>query len=160
MFNTLSTMQTEQDACFWHKEGGGLLCRRPGNQCCVSGGHCGFLDERSGCTVKSLACKIWLCKQALDYVTGIAKDKTHAMRGSARRYLRFRKKCDFWCRALGIELKGRSSKEEVFDPSCDRIMNTLIERWYDNIYLRPKGCFPSRNKIERERESSKEEDCD
>jgi hypothetical protein len=160
MFLTLSEMQKKLDVCFWHNEDGAVLCRRPENQCCVSGGHCGFLDEQSGCRVKSLACKVWLCKQALDYVTEVASNKTHEMRSSARRYLRFRKKCDFWCRALGIDLKGRSSKDEVFDPDCDKTMNMLIKRWYDNIYLRPKGCFPSRNKIELERESSKEVDYD
>jgi hypothetical protein len=57
---------------------------------------------------------------------------------------------DAICHALDIPLKGRSSKFDNFDTNNKSRENTYLERWFDNIYLRPFGQFISSRQAEIE----------
>jgi len=100
---------------------------REGNGCC--GGCKHFKD---GCTVKSLFCKMWLCREALAAMSDEdmkywAEDVQNAEKARLQ---------------AEIPMLFRSSKEETFNDSCeyDPPLNAcpILEKpgWYlDQVYL-------------------------
>ncbi|MDR2619089.1 MAG: hypothetical protein LBC62_09490 [Treponema sp.] len=148
LYQRLDELQQDLDICGWRENQGN--CRRNRNQCCSSGGSCEYLGK-SGCSVKSLACKIWLCEEALGYIKRLESGGNRRLRKRCRKYLRMRRRYDEICRILDIRFKGRASKEQVFDPDCTNYQNTSIDRWYDNISHRLWGQFISLDDACRER---------
>jgi Leucine-rich repeat (LRR) protein len=153
MYRRLDTFQQKLDVCGWHSQRGIFVCRRNSNRCCSAGGTCGYAGP-GGCTVDSLSCKFWICEKAMDYLCAIKSDRKHPLRKTCARYLRMRISFDAICHALDIPLKGRASKFDNFDINNTYRENTDLERWFDNIYLRPFGQFISSREAETERISS------
>jgi hypothetical protein len=129
------------------------MCRRNFDHCCGSGKTCEYLGPK-GCTADSLSCKFWLCEKAIDYLNTIKSDKKHPLYNTCLRYLRMRISFDAICHALNIPLKGRASKFDTFDLYNKYRQNTYLERWFDNMYLRPFGEFISSRRAEIERSLS------
>jgi hypothetical protein len=150
MFRALDRAQHDLDVCGWRELGG--TCRREGNQCCSAGGNCKFLSDK-GCDVFCLACKIWLCGEALAWLQNTARNPAHPLHDKAQQYLDLRRRCDETARALGIRFKGRSTIDDVFNRRKGGLQNTDLDRWYDNLYIRPWGQFPAEEELDRDRRS-------
>jgi hypothetical protein len=140
MYRRLDRLQRDLDICGWKEKQ--VSCRRADRQCCSTGGGCEYLGKK-GCSVESLACKLWLCQEALAYIEELKSSPNRFLRKGCLTYLRMRRSCDEICRALDIRFKGRASREDVFNPDCHSYQNTAIDRWYDNLYHRPWGEFIS-----------------
>ncbi|GHU66761.1 hypothetical protein FACS189447_08210 [Spirochaetia bacterium] len=149
MYRRLDTLQQELDLCGWRELSG--ACRRNSEPCCTSGGKCNYLGDK-GCKVQALACKMWLCRKSLEYVRLLEADKNHPLHKKCLQYQRMRRRYDELSRALDIRFKGRASKEDCFNPEHQGYQNTSIDRWYDNLYIRPWGQFMSKEDAEHERE--------
>jgi hypothetical protein len=153
MYRKLDKFQQKLGVCGWHPERGIFVCRRKSDPCCTTGGTCGYRGPR-GCTVDSLPCKFWICEKVMDYLDTIKSDKKHPLHKTCVRYLRMRISFDVICHALDIPLKGRASKFDHFDINNKYRENTYLERWFDNIFLRPFGQFISSSQAKTERISS------
>jgi Leucine-rich repeat (LRR) protein len=140
VYERLDAYQKKLDVCGPHTRDDKPVCRRYYDQCCTSGGHCSHLAE-SGCSVKSICCKFWLCGKALEYVASIMSATSHPLRKTCVKYLKLRERYDILCRAFAIPLKGRCSKEDAFNPADKKSMNIYTDHWYNNIVLRQKGLF-------------------
>jgi hypothetical protein len=167
VYNRLDGMQKRLDVCGWkikeegrrEKEAGSkgtktiVVCRRAKRQCCRYADKCEYLDY-GGCPVRSICCKLWLCREAVEYLAALKADRNSPLHGLAMRYIRARKRGEWLCRALAIPLKGRCSREDAFygddGPDAPRSMNAYMDRWYDGALLRPAGVFISRAALERE----------
>jgi hypothetical protein len=149
MYRRLDALQQELDICGWRELAG--ECRRNAEPCCSSGGICNYLGG-SGCMVEALACKMWLCRKSLDYIRLLESDRKHPLHRKCVKYQRMRRRFDELSRALDIQFKGRASKDDCFNPVHQGYQNTAIDRWFDNIYIRPWGQFISGEEAEHERE--------
>jgi Leucine-rich repeat (LRR) protein len=140
VYERLDVYQKKLDVCGLHIRADKPACRRHYDQCCGSGELCPYLEE-SGCSVKSICCKFWLCGKALEYIALIMSAPSHPLRKTCVKYLELRERYDILCRAFAVPLKGRCSKEDAFNPSDKKSMNIYTDRWYNNIVLRQRGCF-------------------
>jgi hypothetical protein len=146
----LDKLQQKLDVCGWHLHRDMYVCRRNFDQCCSTGGVCEYLGPR-GCKVESLSCKFWLCEKALEYLYAIKSNVKHPLYKMCKYYLKQRVFFEEICRALDIPQRGRVSKFETFDVNNKELINTYIDRWFDNILERQFGEFISTDLAEKER---------
>ena len=112
-FQILDHLAKRLNVCDWHNGLHGFECLRYYNPCCESGGVCEHLTG-TGCSVKSLSCKLYLCPEAQSALQRIIIDKAHPQRPLALRLLTLRIKILDYCNKYHIPLKSRATKEETF----------------------------------------------
>jgi len=116
------------DPCGFKSLNNGRCLR--GIPCCHSGCTCGYLSE-TGCTVHSLGCLFWLCRDSLDHLNQIAGDPSNKLHLKARSYLSIRpllvKIAEFF-----IPLQQRACEDSTFRHSCEDWQLKQIPLWYDD----------------------------
>jgi len=116
------------DPCAFKKQNNGRCLH--GIPCCHSGETCGNLSK-SGCTIHSLSCLFWLCRDSLDYLNQIASNPSHELYLQAKSYLLIR---PYLVRIAEyfIPLQPRSNEDSTFCHSCADWELRLIPHWYDD----------------------------
>ena len=103
---------------------------RHGISCCHSGGTCEYLSD-SGCTVHSLSCLLWLCQDAIDYLTQIASAPSEPLHLQAKAYLNLRPHFVNIAEHY-IPLQQRASENDTFHHSKEDDQLASIPEWYDD----------------------------
>jgi len=101
-----------------------------GIPCCHSGGTCEYLSD-SGCTVHSLGCLFWLCRESLDYLDQIASNPHDALCLQAKSYLSIRPHLVQIAERY-IPLQQRASEGDTFRHSREDPQLMRIPSWFDD----------------------------
>jgi hypothetical protein len=101
-----------------------------GIPCCHSGVTCEYLSN-SGCTVHSLGCLFWLCRNSLDYLNQIASNPTNSLYLLAKSYLNLR---PYLVRIAEhyIPLQQRASEDNTFRHFSEDPQLKHIPFWFDD----------------------------
>jgi hypothetical protein len=101
-----------------------------GIPCCHSGCTCEYLSD-SGCTVHSLGCLFWLCRESLDYLNQRASNPLDALSLQARSYLNLRPHLVKIAEQF-LPLQQRASEDNTFLHSREDPQLKHIRFWYDD----------------------------
>jgi hypothetical protein len=101
-----------------------------GIPCCHSGGTCEYLSD-NGCTVHSLSCLFWLCRQSLDYLDQMASTPADPLYLQAKSYLKIRLRL-IQIAERYIPLQQRASENDTFLHSKEDPQLKRIPFWFDD----------------------------
>jgi len=101
-----------------------------GIPCCHSGKACEYLSDK-GCTVHSLGCLFWLCRDSLDHLNQIAQDPANELCSQAKTYLKLRPLLVKIAENY-IPLQQRACEDSTFRHFFEDPQLKAIPSWFDD----------------------------